>query len=159
PERLGRHAPQDLLDGQEVAERLRHLLLVDAHERMVQPVAHERRARRALRLRDLVLVVREDEVLAATVQVERLAEGLRRHRGALEVPARTSRSPRTLPERLARLHALPEREIERLALPSLVDLDPGAGDELVELPLRELAVAGDLADRAIDVAVRRVGEA
>ena len=56
--------------------RLRHLLPLDLQEAVVHPVpfAMQRRAVRAARLRDLVLVVREDEVDAAAVDVERLAE-------------------------------------------------------------------------------------
>ena len=51
-------------------------------------------AERALRLRDLVLVVREDQVGAAAVDVERLAEVAVRHRRALDVPARDGPVPR-----------------------------------------------------------------
>ena len=54
-------------------------------------------AERALGLRDLVLVVREDQVGAAAVDVERLAEVAVRHRRALDVPARAARSPRARP--------------------------------------------------------------
>ena len=44
--------------------------------------------RAGLGLRDLVLVVREDEVGAAAVDVEVEPEDLLRHRRALDVPAR-----------------------------------------------------------------------
>ena len=40
---------QHLADGEEVAERLGHLLVVDAHEAVVHPVVHERRRRARLR--------------------------------------------------------------------------------------------------------------
>ena len=106
----------DLADGDDVAERLRHLLAAEVHHAGVQPVARELPvAERALRLRDLVLVVREDEVGAAAVDVERLAEVAVRHRRALDVPARAARAPRALPERLAGLGRLPQREVERAA--------------------------------------------
>ena len=155
--RFGREALQDLLDREEVAERLRHLLVVDAHERVMHPVTDERQPGGALGLRDLVLVMRENEVLAAAMEIERLAEVLDAHRRALEVPAGASRPPRAFPERLARLRRFPEREVEGVAL-ALVDLDARAGLQLVELALRELAVAGKRADGEIDVAVRRIGE-
>ncbi len=80
------------------------------------------------------------------------------HRRALDVPARTPRTPRALPRRLARLRGLPEREVERVAL-ALVDLDARARHHVVEPALRELAVARELTDGEVDVAVRRVGEA
>ena len=57
---------------EEVAERLRHLLVVHAHEAVVHPELRERRVAGRAALRDLVLVVRELEVHAAAVDVELL---------------------------------------------------------------------------------------
>src|SRR5262245_20440668 len=57
-------------DRDETAEGLGHLLALDLLEAVVHPVVrHHRRAKPAARLRDLVLVVREHEVDAATVDV------------------------------------------------------------------------------------------
>mmetsp|Transcript_33208 Transcript_33208/g.77616 ORF Transcript_33208/g.77616 Transcript_33208/m.77616 type:complete len:231 (-) Transcript_33208:477-1169(-) len=69
-----------------------------------------------LRLRHLVLVVRELEVGAARVEVHLIAQQLRRHRRALDVPAGPPLAPWRRPRRLARLGALPEREIRRRLL-------------------------------------------
>ena len=55
--------------------------------------AGERVAVRAFRLGDLVLVVRELQVHAAAVDVEVVAEQLRAHRRALDVPARAALTP------------------------------------------------------------------
>jgi class 3 adenylate cyclase len=77
---------------------------------------------RALGLRALVLVMWEDEIVAAAVDVESLAEDLERHRGALDVPTRPAGTPRRRPFGLARFRGLPEREVERAAL-LFVDLD------------------------------------
>ena len=73
---------ENVLDGEEVVLRLRHLLIMDRDEAIVQPVASEAVvvACACLRLRDLVLVMREDEIAAAAVEVERLAQILHRHR-------------------------------------------------------------------------------
>ncbi len=65
----------------------------------MHPVPGEGLAGAAAALRDLVLVVGEDEVLPAGVQVERLAEVLHAHRRALDVPARPAPSERRLPLR------------------------------------------------------------
>ena len=62
-----------LAHGEEVAERLAHLLVVDVDKAVVQPVVDEFAAVGGLGLRDLVLVVREGEVAAAAVDVDRLA--------------------------------------------------------------------------------------
>ena len=77
-------------DGVGVAERLRHLLLVDNQILDVDPEARERPAGGAFALRDFVLVMREDEIDAAGMDVDRrLAEQPERHRRAFDVPAGT----------------------------------------------------------------------
>ena len=70
----------------------------------------------ALGLGDLGLVVRVDQVAAAAVDVERLAEVADRHRGALDVPAGPAGAPGARPGRLAGLRGLPEQEVDRRLL-------------------------------------------
>src|SRR6266542_2403197 len=125
------HEGDQLGDEQRVAERLAHLLPAHGEQGVVQPVPGEAVSGRP-RLGDLVLVVREDEVGAAAVDVEGLAEVPGGHRRALQVPARAARPPRRLPLRLAGLGALPQGEVQRVALAAtllarahLVDLLPG----------------------------------
>ena len=48
PHHLGVVLLEDVAHGEEVAERFRHLLLVDAHEAVVHPVVHELAAGGAL---------------------------------------------------------------------------------------------------------------
>src|ERR671937_2130337 len=114
-------ALDDLPDGERVAERLRHLLFAEIDEAVVNPVARERLMGGRLCLRDLTLVVREDEVLATPVDVEGVAEVAHRHRGALDVPPRTPGPPRTRPRRLVGLGRLPQREVARVSL-ALIDI-------------------------------------
>jgi len=87
--------------------------------------------------------VGEDEVDAAAVDVEALAQQPDRHGRALDVPAGPARTPGRLPRRLAGLGRLPEGEVDRGTL-ALVDLDPGAGrlQQVVEPAVGEVAVAG-----------------
>src|SRR5262249_460831 len=125
---------------------------------VVDPAAGERFPGRRLGLRDLALVVREDQVLAATVDVERRAEIFHRHRRALDVPAGTPFAPRSGPRRLARLGRLPEREVARIAL-ALVDLDTGPGEQLVEVLPGQTTVGRKSRDLEIDVTVDDVGDA
>ena len=138
----------DLADGDDVAERLRHLLAAEVHHARVQPVARELAvAERALGLGDLVLVVREDQVGAAAVDVERLAEVAVRHRRALDVPAGPARAPGARP-RTARPAWRPSTARSRAgcasarrprcARPTL---------QIVDALARELAVARRTADR------------
>ena len=114
-------------DGEDVAERLRHLLVLDQQVLEVHPEARELLAGGALALRDLVLVVREDQVDAAGVDVDRRsAEQPQRHRRALDVPARAARADAGIPGRLARLGRLPQHEVAGVFLLVLVGVDAGA---------------------------------
>ena len=113
---------------------------------------NERLARRALALRNLVLVMREDEILAAAMDIQRLAEVLHAHRGALDVPARAAHAPRGLPRRLARLLRLPDGEIHRMALVR-VNVDARAALQILEVLAAELAVAGESLRVVVHVAV------
>ena len=84
----------EVRDADDVARALRHLRVVHGQELAVHPDADDRVAERALRLRDLVLVVRELQVDPAGVDVEALAEVLQAHRRALDVPAGEAVAPR-----------------------------------------------------------------
>src|SRR5919198_6071842 len=96
---------------------MRHLLYGalrrdDVERRNVHPIVGEGRdAAVGLALRDLVLVVREDQVLSAAVDVDALAKHLEDHRRALDVPARPARAPGAVPRGFAGFGPLPEREV------------------------------------------------
>src|SRR5438309_7772962 len=70
------------------------------------------------------------------------------------MPARTPVAPLRLTEGLALLSALPQDEIERIALGG-VDLDPLPGTQIFERFPRELAVTWKLPDREVHVAAFR----
>ena len=89
---------EQVADGEEVAERLRHLLAFDLQHLVVQPDAGEVAVGvGAGGLGDLVLVVGELEVDAAAVDVEAFAEDLPRHGRAFDVPAGAAPAPRAVP--------------------------------------------------------------
>src|SRR3546814_3885491 len=93
------------------SDLLRHFLAVHHHVAVVHPQArHLLRAVGAAALRELVLVVRKDEVEAAAVDVEDLAEMFEGHGRALDVPARTPAAPGALPARLLRRARLRSEE-------------------------------------------------
>ncbi len=153
---------EHVTDGEEVAERLRHLLVVHAHEAVVHPGVDEGAAAGALGLGDLVFVVRELQVGAAAVQVEMRAEQFAAHRRALDVPARTALAPRRGPATLGRLVGLggfPQHEVQRILL-GIVGGHALSGAQVFEGLARQLAVARELAHRVVHVAVGRlVGQA
>ena len=107
------------------------------------------------RLRDLVLVVREDVVDAARMDVEPLAEVFEGHRRALEVPAREALAPARRPlEGALFTGGLPQREVGRVALVVFdVARGPVAGPEVVERVARELPVVLERADLVVEVVV------
>src|SRR5947199_4037784 len=91
------------------------------------------------------------------MNLEGRAEELLRHRGALDVPARTAAAPGRVPGRvLAFLRRLPEREVARVLLERAGIL---VGLELVEPLPREASVGGIACDTEVDVATGLVGEA
>src|SRR5262249_28572973 len=75
---------------EEIVFRLGHLLAFDKQVLSVNPEADEWFSRHRFALRDLVLMMRKDVVDAATMNIERRAEFLHRHRGTFQVPARTA---------------------------------------------------------------------
>ena len=153
-------ACDDVRQGVDVAERLRHLLVLDEEMLHVHPEPREGRARGALALRDLVLVVGKDQVDAAGMNVDRrLPEQAQRHGGALEVPPRPARPRAHFPRRLARPGRLPQHEIARILLCILVDVDAHARLHPLGIEARELAVAGQRRDLEIGRTVARVGVA
>src|SRR5215212_2988792 len=83
--------------------------------------------------------MRKDEVDAAAVNIEDLAEIGRAHGRALDVPARASPAPRALPARLIAGGLLPQHEVER-ALLVRIDGDPRARPLLLELAARQRAI-------------------
>ncbi len=111
------------------------------------------------RLGLLVLVVGEAQVDAAAVDVEGGAEVLAGHRRALDVPARTTRSPRGGPGRGLRLAlllpALPEGEVAGVALAARVGV--AGGLHVLDLLPGQLAVGRPAADVEVDVAAAVLG--
>src|SRR4051794_14438611 len=85
---------QDIRDSVKIAYRLCHFLAVHQQMRAMQPVTHELLSRHAFALRDLRLVMREDVIDAAAMDVDLIAQQRHGHRAALDVPAWTARSPR-----------------------------------------------------------------
>ena len=144
PHRRGPVAPCGQIGQREgVPERLRHLLVVDEQVLDVHPEARELPASRTFGLRDLVLVVRENKVDAACVDVHRrVAEEAERHRRALEVPARSARRIHQVPRRLARLPRFPQHEVARVFLRVRVRVHAGARLDAIAIEAREATVLG-----------------
>ena len=159
PDHLARRLGQRIADGDEVAERLRHLLALHGEYAVVHPVAGEgRTGAGAFALRDLVLVMGEDQIHAAAVDVQRLAKIGAAHGRAFDVPAGAAASPSTFPPRQGLVARLPQHEIGRIALVG-GDLDARARDHLVVVAAGKRAVAGRRRHVEQHVPLRLVGVA
>ena len=112
-------------------------------------MVHERHTGERFALRDLRLVVREDEVGAATVEVERRSVLVHRHRGALDVPTRSPDTERRAPRGLVRQRRLPEHEVERCPPVRIIGIAaarPGEAHHLLFVVVRELTEAVERRD-------------
>ena len=133
---------EELLQGDGVAERLAHLLPVVSDHVVVHPPAHHLFAFGGYGLRDLALVVGEDEVHAAAVDVEMVAEVLAAHRGAFAVPAWEALAPLRWPTHdVLRCGAFPEGEVDGVTLLRLPVQLAGGVEQLVHVAVGEDAVA------------------
>src|SRR5205823_12789244 len=100
----------------------------------VHPVPDERpRTGDTLGLRQLGLVVREDEVRAAAVDVHGLPEQPAGHRRALDVPSGTAPPPGTLPPGFPLLPCLPQDEVEGVVLVRVLGMTASLGGQLHHL--------------------------
>ena len=102
--------------------------------------------------------MREDQIEAAAVDIEGLAEMRLAHRRAFDVPARPAPAPRAVPARLIRRRRLPQHEIAGVALVGR-DLDPGAGEHVLAAAARQPAVVRLRGDREQHMALGLIGVA
>ena len=119
---------------------------------VVHPVVGQRLPGDGLGLQDLVLVVREDQVVAAAVDVDLLAQVAVDHGGALDVPSRPALPPGRVPGDLAGLGRLPHGEVQGVPLVG-VRRDPSGGLHLLGGAVGEPALAAHLGDVEVDAAV------
>ena len=134
-------AREELLQCDEVAEALAHLLPVDGYHVVVHPVVHHLVALTCHSLCNLTFVMRENEVETAAVYVEVVAKILASHGRALAVPSGESVAPRTGPAHdVLGQSLLPDGEVHLVVfLAHSVELAAGV-DNVVEVAAREYAV-------------------
>src|SRR5439155_17919819 len=89
--------PQDLPDRHEFTEALRHLLPYQRQEPVVHPGPRPVDTPGALADHRFALVMGEDQIEAAPMDVEGRAEVLERHRVAFDMPPRPPGSPGARP--------------------------------------------------------------
>ena len=140
PERLAGEFRQQFVHGVEVAERFRHLLAFALQIAVMHPVLRKMRAGvAATALRNLVLMVRENQILPAAMDVEVGAEVFLAHGRAFDMPAGASPPPRAVPARRVVVARLPQHEIRRVPLVGC-HLDPRPVDQRFPAVPRQAAI-------------------
>ena len=123
---------------------------------VVHPVAGKWLAGEAFGLGDFVFVVREDQVIAAAVDIDLLTQVAQVHRRAFNMPAGAALTPRAVPGGFAGFGRFPQGKIHRVLFP-FVDLDARAGLHIFQLAPGELAVIFIPLHAEINIPVRPVG--
>ena len=144
---------QDVLDGQHIAQRFAHLFFADLQKSVMHPVFDKRFLPvKAFGLGDLILMMREDQVLSAAVNIDLFAQIFHRHGGAFDMPAGPALSPGAFPGRFARFGGFPEGEVHGMFF-LFADLDSGSGHHHIQGAVGKLAVVGILGHPEINAAV------
>ena len=150
---------QHVANGEKVAQTLGHFFIVDTDKTVVHPEACQRLATGTFALGDLVFMVRELQVGAATMDVKVVAQRSTAHGRAFNMPARAPHAEvetqgRAVPfgiGGLCRLGRLPQYKVQRVAL-AVLHGHALAGTQLIERLARQLAIAVKLAHCEIDIA-------
>src|SRR5215475_2564198 len=78
---------EDFADREKVPQGLGHLFLIDLHEAIVYPITSKLLSGSARGLCNFILVMREDQIHAPAMDIERLAQVAHRHSRTFDVPA------------------------------------------------------------------------
>ena len=106
----------------------------------MHPVFGETTAGRgAEALRHFVLMMRENQILSAAMNVEINTEMLAAHGRAFDMPAGPAKSPGAVPARIIPERRFPQHKIGRVFLVG-GNLHAGAGNHLVAVPVGEAAI-------------------
>ena len=124
-----------------IARALRHLLAFNQQESRMEPEMRELFAGQRFGLRYFIFVVRENQILAARMQIETLAEFLHGHDRALNVPARATWSDDALPRSLAGLGCFPECKVASVVFFVFVNINSRAVFHAGKISFGEFAVS------------------
>src|SRR5258706_10962371 len=91
----------------------------------------------------------KDQIFAAGMQVEGLAQIFHGHRRALDMPSRAPRTDLRLPKCFARLGRLPQREVARLFFVESVGVNARTVFDGGQIFFRKLAILRKLGDAEV----------
>ena len=129
-----------VIDCKYIAQRFRHLLCAQGQHVVVQPVAHiVFGSVGAAALGSLVLMVREDQIPPAAVDVDGFTQVGTDHRRALQVPARPATPPGTIPAWIVFSGGLPQHEVTGMSL-VISNFHPSARQHVIQAAVRQFTV-------------------
>ena len=132
---------KELLQGNEVIVALTHFLTRDRDHVIMHPVVYGLMTQSGTRLRNLRLMVREDQIQTTSVDIKLLTEVLRTHRGALHMPSRETFTPRTRPMHdMLRTRFLPKGKVVTVLFLLLTVQLTGLGHNIVEVSAAQLTI-------------------
>ena len=147
-------------DRGEVAQGFGHLFAAHIDHAVVQPPAGQGLARGRFRLGDFVVVVGEDQIGAAEMEINRVSQLLAHHGRAFDMPTRPAGAPGGRETGLPRFGPFPKGEIKGMLLAGFLKAgDPTIGVLLLlrEIAAREFAVASVFHHGEIDIAIGAIG--
>ncbi len=157
PERFRMVLPDYLPDRENVAQGLGHFFLVNFYKTIVNPIVCRNLASSRLGLGNFVFMMGKNQVLTASMNIKRLPQIAPAHGGAFDVPARSSLSPWTFPERFAFLALFPKDKIQRISF-LVVDVHARTGHHLVQTSPGQSSVIRKISDGKKHIAVRHIGK-
>ena len=102
--------------GEEVAQRFGHFFIINGNKAIVQPISCKGTAVCCFGLCDFVFMVRENQILAACMDIKGIPQMMLGHNGAFDMPTGSAFAPRGCPAGFALFFGLPQNEVCRIFL-------------------------------------------
>ena len=101
---------------------------------------------------NFIFVMRENQVLTAAVQIERIAQIVRRHRRAFNMPARATLTPWRFPVWFTRLCSFPNSKVQRIFF-LVIDINSSTCLQFFHRLTGKLAIVGKRSGAEVNIAV------
>ena len=127
-------------DGDDIATRFWHFFVIHRDKTVMQPIfGHMAGAMRTAALRNLVFMMRKNQIKSASVNIKHLAKIGFCHGRTFNMPSRPAASPWAVPSRLAGGAGFPQDKVFGCAFIGR-DLNPRTGDHIFHATLWQRAI-------------------
>ena len=131
---------QNIDNHEEITQGFGHFFIIYSNEAIVQPVVHEgMAASAALGLSNFVLVMRENQIAAAAVEVEGFTQIFHAHSGAFDVPARAAIAPGARPGGFAGFSRFPQSKVHGVLL-AVVHIHASTSHHILDITSGQLTI-------------------